>query len=1081
MDPTPIAPRRSLPTIPPGLVQSLTDVYAALLKRQRTAASAFIRWSLPTKHSQEFTWLKEATETLFSTGKPIAIRKTHPNYDQLQRIMATHALNPYEKEVYLGYPYVLGNHKGTVLRAPLFTMPVTIQADGASLVITGKEDSIRFNSLPYRSDEDTALFEQSLDRLIDTVPPLPLTSQALQHFCDAVARELQFTVHASLDGRLTTPPSAPITEPPIDIYDLVGIFIAPKTNYFLTKDLEDIGKQSDDIVAGTALGALIGTRDSRPTSNLFTDSRQVYFPFSSNANQRRAALLARESDVTILNIYGPPGTGKTLTMGNIACDLIANGKRVLITSQKDKALEMVDELLRTLDLPQLPMTLLRQDRSSKEELRQRLDAIQKSKSSEETARARQKHATHHTQTVSSTTHTYDALSESLLAEHRIEQAVRALNQSKGILKRLSSQWTLWEARRLAKHRARLLSDELGDTARAQRTSLLRSALQVLESAAEHRTSEATRTERNQLREFSKLLSRNQQSFRNFPVFDRMKTDPGKCDMLLKILPCWIMTPDDAARLLPCAPGLFDTVLIDEASQADLASMAPILYRAKQLICCGDSQQMKASRFSFTSGQINTQAWRQHRMDQFDPDRWLDPTKIDLLQLCTIRADEEVMLTEHYRSLPSLISFSNDKWYGGQLRLMRDHDDRRHGDPDHPTIRLYHVPEGRVAEGSQENPREAEALLEALTAMLAHPAYAEASIGILCLYEQQAQLLNEMVQTRIDEAARLKHDLIVSNPDGVQGDERDIILFSLSYDAQGMTQAQLSARQSDRDHVQGMLNVAFTRAREEIHVFHSAPIDEFAMASGRGTLRDWLAYCAEIQQGARPNGIRTAPRADSEFEAQVSQALQAKGLRTIAQFPSCGYYIDLVAEKDDQRLAIECDGEIYHTDESGNLTAEDCYRQEVLERGGWRLLRIPYRGWIAQPDFHITRVLQALQESDTSENPQEDKPATSSKLNALTVTKYEHAIIEALRTDVHILDDVLRAGRTQLGLSRLSATTKQALTAAIDTLKRKRIVVIEEDEIFLSEPAKTAPLRQIFTPPPTTTRRPFRRYRPYRRY
>ena len=127
------------------------------------------------------------------------------------------------------------------------------------------------------------------------------------------------------------------------------------------------------------------------------------------------------------------------------------------------------------------------------------------------------------------------------------------------------------------------------------------------------------------------------------------------------------------------------------------------------------------------------------------------------------------------------------------------------------------------------------------------------------------------------------------------------------------------------------------------------------------------------------------------------------------------------------------------------------------------------------------MLQALQESDTSENPQEDKPATSSKLNALTVTKYEHAIIEALRTDVHILDDVLRAGRTQLGLSRLSATTKQALTAAIDTLKRKRIVVIEEDEIFLSEPAKTAPLRQIFTPPPTTTRRPFRRYRPYRRY
>jgi hypothetical protein len=85
--------------------------------------------------------------------------------------------------------------------------------------------------------------------------------------------------------------------------------------------------------------------------------------------------------------------------------------------------------------------------------------------------------------------------------------------------------------------------------------LLWQALRVLEAAAEHRVGEADRQARNQLREFSRLLGRNQTSHRNFSIFDRLKADPGRCEMLLQILPCWIMTPDDVARLFPCQPGL----------------------------------------------------------------------------------------------------------------------------------------------------------------------------------------------------------------------------------------------------------------------------------------------------------------------------------------------------------------------------------------------------------------------------------------------------------------------------------------------------------------------------------------------
>jgi hypothetical protein len=116
-------------------------------------------------------------------------------------------------------------------------------------------------------------------------------------------------------------------------------------------------------------------------------------------------------------------------------------------------------------------------------------------------------------------------------------------------------------------------------------------------SAEDRVAEATRDERNNLHEFAKLLGRDQGSAKNFSVFDRLKRDPERCHSLLKILPCWIMTPDDVARLFPCEPGLFDVVIIDEASQCDLPSMMPVLYRAKQAIIAGDSKQMQSQRFA----------------------------------------------------------------------------------------------------------------------------------------------------------------------------------------------------------------------------------------------------------------------------------------------------------------------------------------------------------------------------------------------------------------------------------------------------------------------------------------------------
>jgi superfamily I DNA and/or RNA helicase len=460
---------------------------------------------------------------------------------------------------------------------------------------------------------------------------------------------------------------------------------------------------------------------------------------------------------------------------------------------------------------------------------------------------------------------------------------------------------------------------LGNSLRETRGRLQQVALSLLDKAAQHRTSTATRPERNQLREFAKLLGRNQANFKNYPVFDRLKADSERCKMLLNILPCWIMSPDDVARLFPCTPGLFDVVIIDEASQCDLPSMTPVLFRAKQAVIAGDSKQMQAQRFAFTANQVSAQAWAEHGLDRIDPDRWLDPAKIDLLQLASIRMDEEAFLDEHYRSLPAIIDFSNQRWYGGRLRLMRDADDKQIGDPDGPVINLHRVT-GTVTTGTQENEIEARDLVTKLHQMLRHPGYSEASFGVICLFEEQMRLVNDLVAEQIPDELRSSHDLVVVNPDGFQGDERDIILYSLSFDANVMTQQQLSARQAEREHIQGMLNVAFTRARDEVHIFHSADPSDFGMTSGSGAIKDWLEYCLQHQNvtGTPTIGAETQyAKAQSDFEQQVMASLVSKEVKVTSQYPSCGFFIDIVAEQNDCRLAIECDGEIWHLTNTAN--------------------------------------------------------------------------------------------------------------------------------------------------------------------
>lgn len=354
-----------LPELKEGLVEALTSAYAALLKRQRTASAAYVRWTTAHARAHEFAWLGPGPESLLLGGGKLKIEPSAPIYNSIQKMKATIELNHYERELQYGYPYVIGQTDGIVFRAPLLTIPIEIGADGPSLLVSLAEDNLRFNSLPFRAEKETSTRELALTRLIETCPELPLTQGSLISFCGSVARELEVLIGAKLNGGLNPPPSMPKQNMGLTIVDNAACFIAPKTSYFLVSDLEAIGRSGAPPVATSALGWLIGKRPPEPTSDKFTDRRKLFYPFFSNASQRRVAHLVDDPKSRITVVQGPPGTGKSLTIANLACHLIASGKRVLITSQKDKALQVVDEMLGSLSIAELPMTLLRQDRESK--------------------------------------------------------------------------------------------------------------------------------------------------------------------------------------------------------------------------------------------------------------------------------------------------------------------------------------------------------------------------------------------------------------------------------------------------------------------------------------------------------------------------------------------------------------------------------------------------------------------------------------------------------------------------------------------------------------------------------------------
>lgn len=436
---------------------------------------------------------------------------------------------------------------------------------------------------------------------------------------------------------------------------------------------------------------------------------------------------------------------------------------------------------------------------------------------------------------------------------------------------------------------------------------------------------AVKAVNNTVTHFAKILQRGA---KNYKAFEELKSQTD-FRALLKVLPCWICGISDVARIFPLVGGLFDYLIVDEASQCFLPSSIPILFRAKHAIVVGDDQQLPNAEAGYISKEFSRALMTELKLEALPRSSSFDATENSLYDLVVSFKDRSVFLDEHFRCNPEIIAFSNARFYNNRLKIATEGMSRSLGKP----LQIIQVADAPDDPERQVNVREAERILGCLVDLIQDPTYKDQTIGVCSLFREQADYIADLVAKRIGFRDRLKHQIIASTADGFQGDERDVILFSFRFAPNSPRGIFTFMQTADG---QKRANVAFTRARKQVICFVSAPLDAFP----QGIVLDFLRYVAD------PKSVDIDIRPwESEFESSVQEALRRMGLKVFPRYATCGFRVDLVAWDGKRKpLAIECDGWEYFKDDDGVLREEEVYRQSVLERAGWRVIRIPSRDY-----------------------------------------------------------------------------------------------------------------------------------------
>ncbi|NUU04085.1 DUF3320 domain-containing protein [Herbaspirillum robiniae] len=467
-------------------------------------------------------------------------------------------------------------------------------------------------------------------------------------------------------------------------------------------------------------------------------------------------------------------------------------------------------------------------------------------------------------------------------------------------------------------------------------------------------------------EWGLLRYEMQKKTKHLPLRDLMSR---ASEAVLRLTPCLLMSPLSIAQYLPAETADFDVVVFDEASQIPVWDAIGAMARGRQVIMVGDPKQLPPTSF-FDRAESD--------VDDSDVEVELE----SILEECIGANLPTMKLSWHYRSRhESLIAFSNYRYYEGDLVTFPSPvtNDR--------AVSFNLVSGGQYERGgSRTNKPEAKALVADLVARLKSQDFNDSghTVGVVTFNSEQQRLIEDLLDDARRKDPSIEHHfadtalepVFVKNLESVQGDERDIMYFSITYGpgldgVMPMTFGPMNQQGGER-----RLNVAITRARQELRVFGSFRPEKMDLTRTQALgVRDLKHFLEFADKGARALGEFVAGSVgdfDSPFEKAVCAALAERGWVVHPQVGVSAFRVDLgVVDPDSpgRYLAgVECDGATYHR--SATARDRDKLREQVLRGLGWDIVRIWSTDWwvdmpgtLDRVDAKLRQILDAKREAE----------------------------------------------------------------------------------------------------------------------
>lgn len=462
------------------------------------------------------------------------------------------------------------------------------------------------------------------------------------------------------------------------------------------------------------------------------------------------------------------------------------------------------------------------------------------------------------------------------------------------------------------------------------------------------------------------------------------------------VPVWIMPMSRVVDSFDPATTSFDVVIIDEASQCDLGGLVA-LWMAKEVIIVGDHEQVSPDAVGQQVAQI---AALQETYLQDIPNKHLYDGQLSLYDLARQSFGSMVCLREHFRCAPEIIQFSNVLSYDRKIKPLRDTTSIRIK----PSLVTCCLQEGQRR--GDHNDEEALTIASLIVAAIDQPEYEGATFGVIAMVgNTQAQLIDKLLRHKLDAAVYDERRVMCGNPSHFQGDERNVVFLSL-IDAPSGPGLLRTVASGARDMYKKRYNVAASRAQDQLWVIHS--MDRQAHLSPHDLRRKLLDHAHDPAAFMDSAGGQDEA-VDSEFERLVLKDLKTKGYRVATQWKVGSYSIDLVVEGARDRLAIECDGDRFHTLE--NLQA-DMGRQGVLERLGWRFIRVRGSEFFRDPERALIPLYERLERMGI-EPMSSDAPPTDTELSKRVIAEARRIRTE-WEAESDIIDEILGRTRPRYG-------------------------------------------------------------------